>query len=90
MLSARCGLMGTPCVLGGGGRPEMRPLWEILWQLLRNVTQSYQTAQQFQVLGVSPREVKPNVNTAKRVFLAALSRLARKWKPLNVHQQMNG
>lgn len=65
-----------------------QPLWKTVWQFLKlSIKLPYGS-----VVPLSPKEVKRRSRTGICIpmFAAVLFTIAKKWKQLRVHQQMNG
>ena len=85
----------------GCGEKEMRlhcwweckliqPLWKKVWRFLKKLGIKPPYDQAIPLLGIYPKETTTEKDTCIPLFIAAQFTLARTWKQLDVHQQMNG
>jgi len=68
----------------------VQPLWKTVWRFLKKlgIKPAYDPA--IPILGIYPEETKIEKDTCIPLFTEALFTIARTWKYLDVHQQMNG
>ena len=67
----------------------IQPLWKMVWRFLKKlgIKPPYDPA--IPLLGIYPEETKTERDTCIPLFIAVLFTIARAWKNLDVHRQIN-
>ena len=68
----------------------IQPLWRIVWRFLKKLKLELPYDPQIPLLRIYPEKTIIQIETCTKMFIAALFTIARTWKHLNVHRQMNG
>ena len=68
----------------------VQPLWRTVWRFLKKLEIQLPCDPAIPLLGIHTEETRRERDTCTPVFIAALFIIARTWKHLDVHQQMNG
>ena len=68
----------------------IQPLWKMVWRFFKKlgIKPPYDPA--IPLLGKHPEETKTKRDECIPLFIAALFTIARTWKHLDVHRQING
>ena len=67
----------------------IQPLWKMVWRFLKKLGIKAPCDPAIPFLGIYPEETKIEKDTCIPLFTAALFTIARTWKQLDVHRQMN-
>ena len=67
----------------------VQPLWKIVWLFLRKLKVELPYDPEILLLGIQSSKTINQKDTFTCVFIAALCTIAKTWKQLNVHWQMN-
>ena len=68
----------------------IQPLWRTVCMFLKKLKLELPYDPAIPVLGIYPEKTIIQKDTCTTMFIVALFTIARTWKHLNVHQQMNG
>ena len=68
----------------------IQPLWKTVWRFLKKLGKKPPYDPAIPLLEIYPEETKIEKDMCTPMFIAALFIIAKTWKHLNVHQQMNG
>ena len=66
----------------------VQPLWKTVWRFLKKLELPQNPA--IPLLGIYPDKTIIQKDTCTPMFIAALFIIAKTWKNLSVHQQING
>ena len=72
------------------GMQTSKPLWRTAWRFLKKLEIELPYDPEIPLLGIHTEETRIERDTCTPMFIAALFIIARTWKQLDVHQQMNG
>ena len=68
----------------------VQPLWRTVWRFLKKLEIELPYDSAIPLLGIHTKETRSERDTCTPVFITALFIIARTWKHLDAHQQMNG
>ena len=68
----------------------IQPLWRTVWRFLKKLGKKLPYDPAIPLLGIHPEKTTIEKDTCIPMFTAALSAIAKTWKLLDVHWQMNG
>ena len=86
-----CGEKGTLVHCWWEGK-LVQPLWKTVWRFLKILKIELSHDPAIPLLDIHPKKMKTQIRkgTCTPMFIAALFTMAKIWKQLSAHQQMNG
>ena len=67
----------------------IQPLWKMVWRFLKKLQIKPPYDPAIPLLGIYPEETKTERDTCIPLLIAVLFTIARAWKNLDVHRQIN-